>query len=51
VNITLGLPVIRVSVDHGTAFDVAGRGVASETAMMLSIEYAIRMALKNQTEN
>jgi len=47
VNITLGLPVIRVSVDHGTAFDVAGRGVASETAMVLSIEYAIRMALRN----
>ena len=51
VNITLGLPVIRVSVDHGTAFDVAGRGVASETAMMLSIEYAIRMALRNQAQN
>lgn len=51
VNITLGLPIIRVSVDHGTAFDVAGTGLASETAMMLSIEYAIRMALKNQAEN
>lgn len=44
VNITLGLPIIRVSVDHGTAFDVAGKGVASEDAMMLSIDYATRMA-------
>lgn len=44
VNITLGLPIIRVSVDHGTAFDVAGKGVASEDAMLLSIDYATRMA-------
>jgi 4-hydroxythreonine-4-phosphate dehydrogenase len=51
VNITLGLPIIRVSVDHGTAFDVAGRGVASETAMMLAIDYAIRMALNNTATN
>lgn len=45
VNITLGLPIIRVSVDHGTAFDVAGKGIASEDAMMLSIDYATRMAI------
>lgn len=44
VNITLGLPIIRVSVDHGTAFDVAGKGIASEDALMLSIDYATRMA-------
>lgn len=44
VNITLGLPIIRVSVDHGTAFDVAGRGVAAEDALLASIEYATRMA-------
>lgn len=44
VNITLGLPIIRVSVDHGTAFDVAGKGIASEDAMLLSIDYATRMA-------
>ena len=44
VNITLGLPIIRVSVDHGTAFDVAGRGVASEDALLLSIDYAQHMA-------
>ncbi|MDR0419711.1 MAG: 4-hydroxythreonine-4-phosphate dehydrogenase PdxA, partial [Prevotellaceae bacterium] len=44
VNITLGLPIIRVSVDHGTAFEVAGRGIASEDAMSISIGYAIKMA-------
>lgn len=45
VNITLGLPIIRVSVDHGTAFDVAGKGIASEDAMLLSIDYASKMAI------
>ncbi|MDL2230295.1 4-hydroxythreonine-4-phosphate dehydrogenase PdxA, partial [Alistipes sp. OttesenSCG-928-L06] len=44
VNITLGLPIIRVSIDHGTAFDVAGKGIASADAMLLSIDYAARMA-------
>lgn len=54
VNITLGLPIIRVSVDHGTAFDVAGKGIASEDAMLLSINYATRMAvnrIKKQEAN
>lgn len=50
VNITLGLPIIRVSVDHGTAFDVAGKGIASADAMLLSIDYATRMA-KNRLKN
>jgi 4-hydroxythreonine-4-phosphate dehydrogenase len=45
VNITLGLPIIRVSVDHGTAFDVAGKGIASPDALLLSIDYATKMAL------
>lgn len=45
VNITLGLPIIRVSVDHGTAFDVAGKGVAAEDALLSSIDYATRMAI------
>ena len=48
VNITLGLPIIRVSVDHGTAFDVAGKGVASEDAMMASIDYAAKMAVNRR---
>ena len=43
VNITLGLPIIRVSVDHGTAFEVAGKGIASAEAMSVSIDYAIKM--------
>lgn len=44
VNITLGLPIIRVSVDHGTAFDQAGTGKANELSLMNSIDYAIRLA-------
>jgi 4-hydroxythreonine-4-phosphate dehydrogenase len=44
VNITLGLPIIRCSVDHGTAFEIAGKGVASPDAMLLAIEYAVLMA-------
>lgn len=44
VNITLGLPIIRTSVDHGTAMEIAGQGVASHQAMMLAVEYAAKMA-------
>ncbi len=44
VNITLGLPVIRTSVDHGTAFDIAGQGVASPDSMIHAIEYAVKLA-------
>ena len=44
VNITLGLPIIRTSVDHGTAFEIAGKGIASADAMMVALDYAILMA-------
>jgi 4-hydroxythreonine-4-phosphate dehydrogenase len=44
VNITLGLPIIRVSVDHGTAFDQAGKGTASELSLKNAIEYSILLA-------
>jgi 4-hydroxythreonine-4-phosphate dehydrogenase len=44
VNITLGLPIIRVSVDHGTAFDQAGKGTADHLSLASAIEYAIRFA-------
>jgi 4-hydroxythreonine-4-phosphate dehydrogenase len=44
VNITLGLPIVRTSVDHGTAFDIAGKGIASETSLIEAIEYAERLA-------
>jgi 4-hydroxythreonine-4-phosphate dehydrogenase len=40
VNITLGLPIVRTSVDHGTAFDIAGRGIANETSLVEAIDYA-----------
>ena len=44
VNITIGLPIIRVSVDHGTAFGKAGKGIASETSMHDAVEYAVLIA-------
>lgn len=44
VNITLGLPIIRASVDHGTAFDQAGKGVANELSLINAVDYAIRMS-------
>lgn len=49
VNITLGLPIIRTSVDHGTAFEIAGKGIASADAMMVALDYAILMA-KNKKQ-
>ena len=48
VNITLGLPVIRTSVDHGTAFDIAGKGIASERSLIEAIEYAEQLAKTRQ---
>lgn len=44
VNITLGLPIIRTSVDHGTAFDQAGRGTSSEASLVNAIGYAAEFA-------
>ena len=44
VNITVGLPVVRVSVDHGTAFDIAGKGVAREESLVLSCRRAAQLA-------
>jgi 4-phospho-D-threonate 3-dehydrogenase / 4-phospho-D-erythronate 3-dehydrogenase len=40
INVTLGLPILRTSVDHGTAFDIAGLGIARETSMIASIQVA-----------
>ncbi len=48
VNITLGLPIIRTSVDHGTAFDIAGHGIANEDSLIEAIEYAERLAASRQ---
>ena len=44
VNITLGLPIIRTSVDHGTAFDIAGKGVASTTSLIKAADLAAKLA-------
>ena len=44
INVTLGIPVIRVSVDHGTGFDLAGKGVSNEISLSNSIEYAVLLA-------
>ncbi len=44
VNITLGLPIIRTSVDHGTAIDLAGTGKANNGSLVAAIQYAINMA-------
>ncbi|MDA1258973.1 MAG: 4-hydroxythreonine-4-phosphate dehydrogenase PdxA [Chloroflexi bacterium] len=44
VNVTVGLPIIRTSVDHGTGFDIAGQGIASEINMISALDYAYKMA-------
>ena len=44
VNITIGLPIIRTSVDHGTAYDIAGRGIADEGSLVEAIRLAARFA-------
>ena len=44
VNVTLGLPFVRTSPDHGTAFDIAGRGVASPTSLVAALALADRLA-------
>ena len=44
VNVTLGLPIVRTSPDHGTAFDIAGRDIANPTSMIEAIKLAAKMA-------
>lgn len=46
VNVTLGLPIVRTSVDHGTAFDIAGRGVADPSSMIEATLLAARLAAR-----
>src|SRR5688500_4735256 len=46
VNVTLGLPIIRTSVDHGTAFDIAGKGVADPSSMIEAVLLAARLVTK-----
>ena len=44
VNVTLGLPIVRTSVDHGTAFDIAGKGIANEMSLVGALSCAARLA-------
>lgn len=48
VNVTLGLPIIRTSVDHGTAFDIAGKGIASEQSLIEAIDFALQLAASGE---
>jgi 4-hydroxythreonine-4-phosphate dehydrogenase len=43
VNVTLGLPIVRTSVDHGTAFDIAGKGIADPSSLVEAIKLAVRL--------
>jgi 4-hydroxythreonine-4-phosphate dehydrogenase len=44
VNVTLGLPIVRTSVDHGTAFDIAGRGIADPSSLIEAVTLAAKLA-------
>jgi len=46
VSVTLGIPFVRTSVDHGTAFDIAGKGVASHRSLVRAIETAVQLATR-----
>ncbi len=48
VNVTLGLPFIRTSPDHGTAFDIAGKGIADPGSMRASLELAVQLVVARQ---
>jgi 4-hydroxythreonine-4-phosphate dehydrogenase len=50
VNVTLGLPFPRTSPDHGTAFDIAGRGIADHSSMRVAIELAVRLAQRKTSD-
>lgn len=50
VNVTLGLPIVRTSVDHGTAFDIAGQGKADAGSMIAAVRLAARLAVRRQAE-
>jgi 4-hydroxythreonine-4-phosphate dehydrogenase len=49
VNITLGLPLLRTSVDHGTAFDIAGTGRADPGSLVAALELALEIAGRGTT--
>jgi 4-hydroxythreonine-4-phosphate dehydrogenase len=49
VNVTLGLPIVRTSVDHGTAFDIAGKGTADPSSLIEAVKLAVRLAHRRAT--
>jgi 4-hydroxythreonine-4-phosphate dehydrogenase len=51
VNVTLGLPIVRTSVDHGTAFDIAGRGVADPESMIAAVLLAARLVRRPDVQS
>lgn len=51
VNVTIGLPIIRTSVDHGTAYDIAGKGIADERSMIEAIKLGAKMAQVKMASN
>jgi 4-hydroxythreonine-4-phosphate dehydrogenase len=51
VNVTLGLPIIRTSVDHGTALDIAGKGIADSGSMFEALSLAYQLAVNSQNAN
>jgi len=48
VNVTLGLPIIRTSPDHGTAFDIAGKGVADPSSLMAALDFAADLVARKE---
>ncbi len=51
VNVTLGLPIIRTSVDHGTALDIAGKGIADSGSMLEALRLAYQLAVNQRKQN
>ena len=49
VNITLGLPIVRTSVDHGTAYDIVGQGIANPSSLVNAIQLAEQLALTRKS--
>jgi 4-hydroxythreonine-4-phosphate dehydrogenase len=49
--VTLGLPIIRTSVDHGTALDIAGKGIADPSSMLEALRLAYQLAVNNKVSN
>ena len=50
VNVTLGLPIVRTSVDHGTAFDIAGKGIADPGSMIEAVKLAATLAVRRSAD-